>query len=738
MLTDPHVRVRRSKRSTSQRRSVFALAVSTACCTLGAHAAPILFLEESAELRGPAPADFRPFDAGVFNNEIAVVAGTRDDIWNLHRYEQGANGEWKHAGILFTATPIDAFDRPSLTFRLSSIGLAQRNAFHYIYQPFGQGSWWEYANTIRTPEGFGQMGADIEQGSTGGSFVLGGETSGRFQAIRFYGRPRVEWVYGGHVDGGSTEDVPSFFGGDVATDYESTAVGSPAAEAANGRIHVASGQFGDWSKHVVLSPPPGRDSSGFGRHLAMTDRALVATSGDGILHLYDGTNWSWSYADSTRSSDTFSRGVGSPAMWGDLVAYAMADDDRGANTGSIAIYRREGSRLRQVAELYASDSVARTFSNIDMAHGTVVASTHDSVLVFDLPADLTAPAIIQDDFEQGAGAWMPSLGGTWSIATVGTRHVYRQTNLGGAAHAIRNDANWENQSIQADIGARAFQGSDAWFGLATRYRDANNHYYVTARSDDTLVLRKKLDGVTTTLDSAALTITTNHPYRLRLEAVGTRVRVYVNEMLLLEAVDGSLTRGRAALLTFRTRADFDNVLISPNPLIELFSDSFPAGPTDRWRKTMGTWLDPQPTRTNFLQASFGGVARASAGVATDDQYMQAEVVPMRLISSASWFGVFARHTNDANYYYLKLGADGQASLRKVVDSSITELAHGTFPVQANKAYRLRLEAVGSTLRGYVNEQFLFNATDNSHPNGRYGLITYQTTAAFDDVRVHQP
>lgn len=739
MSTDLHVRARRTSSSALRRpiHQAAALAFFAACCAFSAHAAPMLFIEESATLRGPEPADFRPFDVGVFNNEIAVVAGTRDNVWNLHRYEEDRNGEWQYAELLFSTTPVDEFDRPSLTFGWATIGLAQRNAFHYIYQPFGQGSWWEYANTIPTPEGFGEMGADIESGRSGGAFVVAGETNGRFQAIRFYARPRVEWVYGGHVDGNTRADTPDFFGGDIATEYESTAVGSPAA-GANGRIHVASGPSGDWSKHVVLSPPPGQDPSGFGRHLGMSDRMLIATSGDGILHLYNGANWAWSYESSIRSPDTSSRGIGSPVVWNDRVAYAMSDDDRGPGTGSIALYRREGSRLQQVAELYSRDSVPLTFSNIDMDTRTLVASSDDRVLVFQLPPDFTVPAIIQDDFEQGAGAWMPALSGVWSIATVGTNQVYRQTDLGGAAHSIRTDSNWENQSVQADIRPRVFQSSQSWFGLAARYRDANNHYYVTVRSDGTLALRKKVNGVLSTLDSARLVVSPDQPYRVRLEAIGTRIRVYIDERLMLEAIDDSLSRGRAALFTFRTRADFDNVLVSPNPLIELFSDTFEAGPTDRWRKTMGTWLDPVPSRTSFLQTSIGGVARASAGAPADDQIVQAEIMPTRMVSPASWVGVFARHTNDANYYYLKLGNDGQASLRKVVDSSITELAHAPFTVQPNVVYRVRLEAVGSTLRAYVNERFLFSATDTSHPTGRYGLITNTSVASFDDVRVHQP
>lgn len=738
MSTDLHVRACGSGCAPlfSLCRRFASLVLFIAICSPGSHAGPLLYLEESARLTGPSPDDVRPLDAAVDNENLAIVAANDANTWDLHRYERDANGNWNYAELLYTATPADQYDRPSLSLRGTIIALAQRNAVHTIQRPF---STWIYGSTLTPPPGFGEFGSDVEQGGSGNPIVVAGETNGRMQALRFFAVPRVSWYFADHVDGGFAIDRSDFFGGDIATDYESTAVGSPSSQPPeSARIYVASGRFGNWSKQTVLSPPPGQDPSGFGRYVALTDQTLITTSFEGALHLYDGTNWAWAYRGTTRAADTLSRGIGSPAIWDDLIAHSMNDDDRGPNTASIAVYRREGSRLRQVAELYRSDSAPRTFSKIDLRGRTVVATAEDGVFVYELPANLEAPAIIQDDFEQGAGAWTPSLSGVWSIATVGTNNVYRQTNLGGAAHSIRGDANWTNQSVEAYIRPIAFQTTQAWFGLATRYRDANNHYYVTARSDGSLVLRKKVAGVTTTLDSAPLTVSADQRYRLRLEAIGTRIRAYVNETLMLEAIDDALDRGRAALLTYRTRADFDNVLISPNPLIELFKDEFPPFATLAWSKTMGTWVDPVPTRTNFLQTSIGGVARASTGAATDDQYVQAEITATRLVSPASWVGIFARHTNDANYYYLKLGADGQASLRKTVNSTITELAHAPFTLQPNVVYRVRLEAVGATLRAYVNERFLFSATDSSHASGRYGLITYTATAAFDDVRVHQP
>ncbi len=119
--------------------------------------------------------------------------------------------------------------------------------------------------------------------------------------------------------------------------------------------------------------------------------------------------------------------------------------------------------------------------------------------------------------------------------------------------AILNASNWSNQSIQADIKPKAFNGSDRWFGLATRWRNASNYYYVTVRSSGMVSLRRNVNGVFREIASAPLPVILSRTYKVRLESIGTRHRVYVDGVPLLDADDNSLGSGRVALLTFEQR-----------------------------------------------------------------------------------------------------------------------------------------------------------------------------------------
>ncbi len=135
--------------------------------------------------------------------------------------------------------------------------------------------------------------------------------------------------------------------------------------------------------------------------------------------------------------------------------------------------------------------------------------------------------------------------------------------------AVLTASNWTNQSIQADIRPTAFNGNDRWVGLAAHYRDASNFYYVTLRSSGSVALKKIVNGVFSTIASAPLEVSINRTYRVRLESVGTRQRVYVNGVPMLDADDAAIPSGRAGLLTYRAAANFDNVIVSPTPTASL-------------------------------------------------------------------------------------------------------------------------------------------------------------------------
>ena len=170
-------------------------------------------------------------------------------------------------------------------------------------------------------------------------------------------------------------------------------------------------------------------------------------------------------------------------------------------------------------------------------------------------------------FEQTAGSQFALAGNVYN-------YLYRQSATTGESVAVLTASDWNHyQSIEADITPTAFDGADRYVGLAVRYVDIANNYYVTWRSSNVIQLKRKVNGAFVTLAERPLPLALNT--RHRAAAFGRRLApdVDVDGNQMLSANDTTFSRGRAALLTYRARADFDNVYASPTaPLNVNFND----------------------------------------------------------------------------------------------------------------------------------------------------------------------
>jgi pectate lyase len=97
--------------------------------------------------------------------------------------------------------------------------------------------------------------------------------------------------------------------------------------------------------------------------------------------------------------------------------------------------------------------------------------------------------------------------------------------------------------------------------------------------------------------------------------------------------------------------------------------------------------------------------------------------------------VAARATTSSNYYALVLTGSGGVQLIRRSGSAPAVLASGVAPVVVGAWHTLRLEASGTSLRGYVNGSVVVTATDSAFSAGRVGVVTSYASASFDDVEV---
>jgi hypothetical protein len=435
-----------------------------------------------------------------------------------------------------------------------------------------------------------------------------------------------------------------------------------------------------------------------------------------------------------------------------LVPTALFD----GQPAGIAVYAREASgRYRQVAQLASSrgDSLGPV---MEISGRTVItggwspdAPDKGRLYFFELPDDLDAPELLQDDFEDGDAAGWTVYSGAVSVERRGPSRVMRQASTTGTAIAVLAATQMTNQSIQAEFRPLSFATGDRWFGLTTHFINADNNYYAVLRSGGHVTLRRVQAGKHVTLANRVYPVIAGHRYQLRLENVGSRLRVFVNGQLWLDAFDGTFEAGRAGVLTQGASAIVDNVVVTPNYRTPLYEAEIPDGSACEQfvsEKLLRVSGRPQWDCTDYeggylRQASLVGDTRAAIGPVTDDQAVESRVQLESFADTGGedqWVGVMTRYTDEKNYYYFTLRSSKGMSLRKLVDGRIVELGNAGFTLGIGDWHIFRLEAIGDRIRAYIDGQLLIEAVDSSHPVGISGFATYRAAARFDYLRVVQP
>jgi hypothetical protein len=275
-------------------------------------------------------------------------------------------------------------------------------------------------------------------------------------------------------------------------------------------------------------------------------------------------------------------------------------------------------------------------------------------------------------------------------------------------------------------------------GLTVRRTDDGNFYQARFTQNRVNLIRRTARG-DAVIATAAVPLTVDRTYRLRLETRDAALRVFVDGAQVVSATDRALTHGGAGLVAWSTLVDFDNVVVSPVST-QLFG---PNDLTDRgnWTVRGGAWVDDyQSSPRARRQTNNLGAARSLTGVPeTDDQIVETSVRIDSLPPDGDrWVGVVARYRDDANLYYASLRVGSGLQIRRVVNGMATVLASVPYTVQGNRNYRLRLEAVGDQLRAYVDGAFVAEARDATLGAGRFGIATNRAAASFFDVDARQP
>jgi hypothetical protein len=727
-------------------RLTCAIALASVLIANAALAGPPVY-EETARLI-PPDSRYTEVESVALDGDRMVMASTKLDEWpfvgSIFLFERAANGSWQYVAPVWLDQPLND---SSMTYHIElaiqgNVIAATTYDRLLIFERVGT-SWVNTATFYNFPE-VNNFGADVEV--DGDTVMVAADGFYTYDGIVVRKNASGQWVRETTLHAALHEFDSETNGSAVALSGNVGVVATPATPdyvSSEMFIYERSGTAWTNTGHFTTFP-----ANSFGS-LTTDGTNVVATGGtegaDATIYRRIGGAWSPTQTLNAQPGFISSLALGS----GFVAGGAPWTSIHGVRSGAVDIYNlaASGHFTQPVARLLttASQTDDGFGGGLDVSGRRILATSARAAYIYDLPTSFPQqPAIVQEDFNSGSAAnWSPIPGSSFSLVTDASGStVYRQTSLTGDAGALRNNTDWTHQSIQASITPHAFDGTDRWFGLVVRQQDASNYYYVTVRSTNVIQLKRMLNGQLTTLAFAGMPVTLNQTYSVRLEAAGTILRVFVNGQEMLQARDTSISHGQAGIRMYKTSADFDNVLVTPNPQ----NDAFPAnfeGPWDGFgAASSGTWDKQKDGSWVYTQSSLDVTARSYvydyANAA--DQIVQVRAKANEFAAGATerWFGVAGRVTDDNNYYYMTVRNSNRISLRKLVNGTITELDFAPMTVALGRWYALRFEIVGDRLKGYVNDMLMVEATDSTFARGKSGLITVKTSASFDDFSMLQP
>lgn len=735
----------------------------------GVTARPVV-LEEVAKIASPDSdysfgLSFGHFRAGVValeGNDLLVTARTIQfhGGYGLFHFERQSDGTWLSRGLVATA-PTQDVENPNKVVLEDGVAVwtADRSQGQILERT---ASGWR---TTMLPFGTA-AGSDV--GVNNGVIAIGDEGGGRARVLILEKNAAGEWAATDTLEGAPSFPDNDFLGPDIeladgeliaANRFDDT--GSGAAE-----THFFELIAGNWQRTAIF--PEIRSAVPMNGDLAFQETGTRETGDILFLDRRDASG-AWTIRTRLRSEESFTNMQPGPVVVRGDRAYTGTpqNDLRGDDTGSVNVFAQDApDRFTHIATLVASDAfvienpnpfgspfTTRLGQNIAVSGNTIAAAgfsapapgsdtIEGAIYIFELPEALPESVRVEDDFEDmNAAGWTPQGNTNWRVLVSNNNYVFRQTNMQGDARAILDAPLSQNQSIQADVKVNSFP--TGWVGLMVRYTDPLNFYYLLA-DNKSIEIRRIVNGAFGPIASVPFSVVPGRTYRLRLEAVGTWLRLYVDSRLVTQVRDDSHSEGRAGLTMRKTNAEFDNVIVSTSPYTFLHTDSFSNTSEEAalpWSTTpAGAWT--YATRSSgatvLRQNTIAGDARAVNGAPARDQIVMADIRPTSFHANGGWVGLMTRYVDTRNYYYVLLTSDNLASLRKWSNGRITVLDEVSMTINPGTSYRVRFEAIGSSLRLYINDRLRAEAKDSELPQGRYGLVTYHATAEFDTFTAARP
>lgn len=393
-------------------------------------------------------------------------------------------------------------------------------------------------------------------------------------------------------------------------------------------------------------------------------------------------------------------------------------------TASYAYSSSAWYELKVVAEQSRIQVYLNGVQKIDVATDTQFSSGRFGLMAFLSTADfdsvVATQTLLDDNFDDGdQSGWTAS--GTW---TNGSGAIQFATGTNNTATLTNGTANAANFVYEGDV---TMASGDA--SLAFRLNGAGTQGYdlILSPGGDLVKLAERPYAL---LASQPYTLNANQTYHLKIAVSGRHVQAYIDGTLVLNSYSATTYQaGRFGLLAFNGSGYFDNFKAAFLETASGYADTFTDTAMTGWRAVGGTWTNASTYRQGVATTAGGEDVYDDAVL--EDLSVSADVT---IASGGNAAGLDFRLNDDATRgYSVILDRLDSGGILKLATKPYSVLGAYYLPLSTGVAYNVRVEAVGSRIKVYLNNVLRIDVVDSRYSRGKIGLFAYNGTAQFDNL-----
>ncbi|WP_343253498.1 family 16 glycoside hydrolase, partial [Ligaoa zhengdingensis] len=303
----------------------------------------------------------------------------------------------------------------------------------------------------------------------------------------------------------------------------------------------------------------------------------------------------------------------------------------------------------------------------------------------------------------------------------------------------------QNCEFEADITLN--NGSDA--GILFRASDIADKgdgftgYYAYISPNGSVALGHADQAWGGNLASVPKGIVQGKSYRLKVSAMGNSIQIYLDGEEVISLEDDKYQSGGFGLRSHCASASYDNIKITAYTDKREFSDDFSEDTIGvNWEKfgmNQSDWAIADGVCTSLTAGYPGGVGQKLA--LKDFNAQNCEMETDIKLNSAGDAGILFRTTGIVDKgdgftgYYAYIKSNGDVALGHANQAWLGNLASVPKGIAQGETYKLKVSAVGTLIKVFLNGEEVISLEDDKYPSGGFGLRSHCTSASYDNVKI---